>query len=81
MLDFSVLSQKMGQGRSTAEMTLAAARATDAPSPPAAPGPAGPSTVEAGSSRPGVDPRLVAREVYRLMRQELAIRHQRRGAV
>jgi len=78
MLDLTVRSQKLGQGRASAEMTLAAPHPADAPYAPGAPASA-PAPAEAAAEPSRVDARLVAREVYRLLRQELALRQQRRG--
>jgi hypothetical protein len=78
MLDLTVLSQKVAQGRSTAEMTLATPRPAEATTVSDGAAPAEPGATEPAAPAP-VDPRAVAREVYRLMRQDLALRRERRG--
>ena len=78
MLDLNALAQKPTQGQPSAEMVLAAPRPPDRPTRPAGSS----STATPSAARPAAaaaDPRAVAREVYRLLRQDLAIRRQRRG--
>ncbi len=79
MLDLSVQTRRLTQGQPLAEMTLAVQRqgvAAGAPPQQAGPASAAPAAASSGSAP---DPRAVARRVYDLMRQELAMHRDRCG--
>lgn len=78
MLDLTIFSRKLTQGRPPAEMTLAIQRQAESSSTPPQPaGPPAPATSTPLAAT--VDPEIIARRVYDLMRQELAVERERCG--
>lgn len=79
MLDLSFETRRLTQGQPPAEMTLAIQRqGAAAGAPPRGAAPASPVPA-AASSGSAPDPRAVARRVYDLMCQELAVHRDRCG--
>jgi hypothetical protein len=77
MLDLSVATRPLTQGRPPGRMTLA--RRPSAEAGPAAPSPEIPPAPASAPAPSSVEPAAVARRVFQLMQRELTIRRDRRG--